>query len=310
MSGTTPPPAPTRFGAPEFLLLLTVGLVWGAAYIFIRQGLVLGATPIAYAAARYALSAGAFAALALARREAWPERPRLVVSAVVGGIMVIGLYGGFLYWGEQYTTGGYAAVLAAGAPLLTVAFGFLLLQGERLGPLGIAGIAVGFGGTAVIVLPDLTSRALGSWQGPAFVLAAMTITTAGTVLLRRFGGGRQGLWQIGAQFAVAALLLGGAALVLPTPEALPPTAGVWAGLVALVVLSSVIGYFAYFALHHRVGPIRANVVAYLIPVVGVGIGTGVLGEPFTAFEVAGVAVTLLGVTLVLWETGRRSAKPP
>jgi drug/metabolite transporter (DMT)-like permease len=286
-------------------LLVAVSLVWGAAYVFIRQGIVLGASPLAFAAARYLLSAVAFLALAAARRAPLPSRPAVLTSAAVGGVLIIGLYGGFLYWGEQDTTGGYAAVLASTAPLLTVAFGFSLLAGERLGPRGLAGMAVGFGGAAVLVYPQLAGTdALGSWQAPVFVLAAMVCAALGTVLLRRFGRGPQGLWQISSQFAVAGLLLAVGAFVIPSSDHLPLSQGVLGALVFLVLLSSVLGYLSYFALHHRVGPVRANVVAYLAPLVGVGLGAGLFGEPTTVWEVGGVAIVLAGVTLVLWESSR------
>jgi O-acetylserine/cysteine efflux transporter len=292
-------PASLRFGRAELGLLLTVSLVWGAAYVFIRQGIVLGASPLAFAAARYALSAVGFALIAIVLRAPAPSRRNLLVSASVGGLLVIGLYGGLLYWGEQYTTGGYAAVLASTAPLLTVVIGFPLLAGERLGRWGLLGMAVGFAGTTLLVVPELFGSAIGTWQGPVFILAAMISVTVGTVLLRRIGGGPQNFWQIGVQFAVAGAVLAGAAAVLPVPETLPGTAGVFVALGILVLLSSVVGYFAYFSLHHRVGPVRANIVAYLTPLVGIGLGTGLYAEAITPWEIAGVLVVLAGVTLVL-----------
>ena len=305
----SPPAAPAgRFGGSELALLATVSLVWGAGYVFIRQGIVLGATPFEFAAARYLLSAVGFATLAAVRRERRPALGAVLVSAGVGGTLIIGLYGGLLYWGEQYTTGGYAAVLASTVPLWTVAIGYLLLAAERLGPRGLVGIAIGFGGTAVLVYPELSGSPLGSWQGPVFVLAAMLSVTIGTVLIRRFGRGPQGLWQIGSQFAVAGALLAAASLLLPVPEHLPWTTGVLGALAALVLLSSLVGYFAYFALHHRVGPVRANVVAYLTPLVGIAIGSGIYGEPVTAWELVGVAIVLVGVTLVLRESSRRAPR--
>jgi drug/metabolite transporter (DMT)-like permease len=305
-----PAPGGGRFGGVGIALLALVAVVWGAAYVFIRQGIELGASPLVFAATRYALSAGAFAALALARREPRPDRGRLVVSAALGGTLIIGIYGGLLYWGEQFSTGGYAAVLASTAPLWTVLFGFSILASERLGPRGLLGIGVGFAGTAVLVVPELSGSALGGWEGPVFVLGAMLSAAAGTVLLRRFGGGRQGLWQIGAQFGAAGLLLGAVAAILPVPERLPLDPGVLGALAFLVVFSSVVGYFGYFALHHRVGPVRANVVAYLAPLVGVGVGSGLFGEPVTVFEIVGVAIVLIGVTFVLRESGRSAPAPP
>jgi len=304
-SATGPAALPRPAYAPgDVALLALLGVVWGIAYVFIRQGIVLGASPLIFAAARYALSAAAFAAIALARREPRPRTHDLSISAVVGGVLVIGLYGGFLYWGEQYTAGGYASVLSTTAPILTVVVAYFLLPHEHLGGRALLGILLGFVGAVVLVLPSLGRGPEGSWQGPVFIIAAFVSAAFGTVLLRRFGRGRQGLWQIGAQFAVAALLLGGAASVLPVPERFPFREGIWFSLAALVALSSLVGYFTYFALHHRVGPVRANSVAYLLPLVGIAVGSGVYGEPVTGWELAGCGIVLVGMTILV-----RGSKP-
>lgn len=297
-------PSAPRLGPREVGLLVALAFLWGSAYILIREGELFGASPLAYAGVRYALSAAAFAGLAAARREPWPSRRGLLVSATVGGVLLIGLYGGFLYWGEQSTTGGYAAALSSTAPILTVVASYAILPNEGLGPLALAGIGLGFLGVLVLVLPDLVGPGVGSASGVLAIVAAFVSTTFGSVLLRRYGGGRQTLWQIGAQFGVGTLVLGAATLLVPSPEALPLTPAIWGALLLLVVFSSVMGYFVYFLLHHRVGPNRANIVAYLLPLVGIGFGTGLFGEPVTVPEVAGFVIVLAGVTLVLREAGR------
>jgi drug/metabolite transporter (DMT)-like permease len=295
-------PLVNPFRAWDVLLLLTVGGAWGVAFVFIRQGILLGASPLAFASARYLLSALAFAVLAAARHERAPARRSLAISAGLGGIMVIGLYGGLLYWGEQYITGGYAAVLTATAPLLTVGIGFPLLASERFGPQGILGVAVGFVGATVLVLPGLFGSPLGTWEGPVFLLAAVGSFSLGTILLRKYGGGSQGLWQISSQFLIAGSMLGAGSFLVPGPRALPLVPGVLVPLAILVLLSSVVGYFAYYALSHRVGPLRANLVAYVNPIIGVVVGVLLLAEPVTIWEIGGVAIVLVGVTLVLRES--------
>ena len=93
-------PRSARLNSLDVLLLGTLGILWGSAYIFIREGIVFGASPLAFAAVRYGLSAAAFAALAAGRCELVPVRGAVLVSAAVGGTLIIGAYGGLLYWGE------------------------------------------------------------------------------------------------------------------------------------------------------------------------------------------------------------------
>ncbi len=303
---STPHPSSARYTSTDVALLALLGVAWGLAYVFIREGIVDGAAPLLFAAVRYALSAVAFALIAVVRREAFPRRRELAVSATFGGIILIGMYGGFLYWGEQYTAGGYASVLSTIVPILTLVLATGLLPRERLGFGSLVGIGVGFAGTVVLVAPALAGGPGGGWEGTTAVIAAFVCGASGSVLLRRWSRGPQGLWQIGAQFAVGAALLSAGTVVLGAPDRLPGTEVVGGALVALVLLSSVVGYFTYFTLHHRIGPVRANVVTYLLPLVGVGVGTGFFGEPVTAWEIGGCLIVLAGMTLIVRESLRRS----
>ena len=301
--------APIRVGRTDVALLVALAVLWGSAYVAIREGIVAGASPFLYAGTRYALVAGLLALAAAARREPWPNRRSGLLSALVGGTLIIGLYGMLLYWGEQFTTGGYASVLSGMGPILTVVFAYFLLPFERLSATAIVGIAVGFLGIMVLVLPSLLAGVGGSWEGPVAVMGAFVVFPLGSVLLRRWGGGRQGTWQLSFQFGVGAGILGLAILLLPgPPERLPLTAAVWGPLLVLVVFSSLLGYVVYFRLHHQLGPGRANLVTYLLPLVGIGLGSGLYGEPITVWEVAGFLLVVTGLTLV-FVTGNRTPPP-
>lgn len=291
-------PGPIRVGRTDVLLLLALSVLWGSAYVAIREGIVAGASPFAFAGTRYAIVAGLLAIFALARREAWPTRRSALLSALVGGTFIIGLYGMLLYWGEQFTTGGYASVLSGTGPILTIVFAHSLLPYERLSRQAILGVGVGFVGILVLVLPSLFGGVGGSWLGPVAIVGAFVSFPLGTVLLRRWGRGQEGTWQLSLQFAVGAGILALAVLLLPGTERLPLTFPVAASLLVLVVFSSLLGYVVYFRLHHRIGPGRANLVAYMLPLVGVGIGTGLYGEPVTVWEIAGFLLVVTGLSIV------------
>jgi probable blue pigment (indigoidine) exporter len=293
-----PTPALIHVTRTDAGLLAVLGVLWGSAYVAIRQGLLAGASPFAFAGARYALVAGLLALVAFARRDPFPSRRSAALSAAVGGTLIIGLYGMFLYWGEQFTTGGYASVLSGVAPILTVVYAHSLLPSERLRPMALMGVAIGFLGVVVLVLPSLFGGAGTTWLGPVAVVAAFVVFPIGSVLLRRWGREREGLWQLAIQFGVGAGLLGLVVLVLPVPEQLPFTLAVWGPLLVLVVFASLLGYVVYFTLHHRIGPGRANLVAYILPLVGIGLGSGLYGEPVTIWELGGFLLVVVGLSLV------------
>src|SRR5208282_4748946 len=248
------------------------------------------------------------ALVATLRRDPWPSRRSALLSAVVGGTFIIGLYGILLYWGEQFTTGGYASVLSGIAPILTIVYGHSLLRSERLRPAAVAGIVVGFVGVVVLVFPTLLGGVGSNWQGPVAVMGAFVVFPMGSVLLRRWGRGGEGTWQLSLQFGVGAAILGVVVLLAPVPEQLPFTFAVWVSLLVLVVFASLFGYVVYFRLHHQIGPARANLVAYLLPIVG--LGSGLFGEPITAWEIGGFLLIATGLSLVFVTANRPNAPTP
>jgi drug/metabolite transporter (DMT)-like permease len=304
-----PPAKPGELSrARGLLLLVLVGLIWGSAYPVIRYGIVAGATPIAYADARYGLSAIAIAAVAAATGVPRPNARSLALSAALG-LPIIGVYGLLLYVGEATTSGDLAAILIGVVPLMTALFALPLLPGESLHRAGYVGLVVGFIGVAVLVSPPPGITLATSIWGPVEVVGAAASFAIGSVLLRRARPAGETLWGVSVQFAVATGLLAALLPVLEPHPALPLSGGVLPALIYLVVFPSVIGYALYFYLHHHVGPSRANVVAYVNPVAALAIGTLIFSESLQWLELAGFALILVGLTLVT-QLRRPHTRPP
>jgi probable blue pigment (indigoidine) exporter len=291
----------------NFLLLIVVGLIWGSAYPVIEYGLQAGATPIAFAAARYALSAVVIAALAAGTRVARPSLRSLGTSAVLG-LPIVGVYGLLLYVGETTTSGALAAIVICVAPLLTALVALPILPGEGLGRAGVLGLIVGFLGVVVLVFPPPGVVLASSVWGPVEVLAAAVSVAIGTVVLRRVRPEGETLWGASVQFGAATVFLLAVLPLLEPNSALPLTGPSLGSLAFLVAGPSLVGYSLYFYLHHRVGPGRANIVAYVNPLAAVTLGTLVFAEPFEPWELAGFALVLVGVTIVT-RYGKKLARP-
>jgi len=290
----------------SLLLLVVLGLIWGSAYPVIRFGILAGATPIAFAAVRYAISAAAIAGLAAVTKVPRPSARSLGLSAALG-LPIVGVYGLLLYVGEQTTSGGLSSILIAVAPLLTVLFAFAITPGERLRRTALLGLVVGFAGVFVLVYPPPGITLVTSIWGPLEVIGAAASFALGSVILRAKRPEGETLWGVSVQFGVATLLLLGVLPLLEPHSAFPLSHDVLGALAYLVLFPSLIGYAMYFALHHRVGPGRANVVAYVNPVAALAVGTLILGEPFVWWELAGFGLIVVGLTLVSG-IGRRSER--
>jgi probable blue pigment (indigoidine) exporter len=303
-----PTPSDGRDQRRNILLLVVLGLVWGSAYPVIRYGIVSGATPITFAAARYALTVVSIAAVAAVSRIPRPNVRAMLLSAVIG-LPIVGVYGLLLYVGEQTTSGSLSAILIAVAPFLTTLFALSLLPGESVTRIGVIGLAAGFIGVIVLVAPPPGVELATTIWGPVAVVGAAASFALGSVLLRKWRPEGETLWGVAVQFAVATAFLTATVPVLEPHPSLPLTGPVLLSLAYLLVVPSTIGYVLYFYLHHRIGPGQTNVVAYINPIAALSIGVLLFAEPFEWWELAGFALILLGLTL-LTRYGRPRRPPP
>jgi probable blue pigment (indigoidine) exporter len=292
-------------GTGDLGLLILLGVIWGAAFPIIRLGLLAGASPLTFAADRMAFAALLMAGLAALAREPFPSRRNLLLSLLVGGGSMVGGYAALLYWGEQSTAGGLAAVLIGSVPLWSALAGFILLPKERFGSIGSAGVAIGFGGVVTLFYPSLASGGVGSAIGALAVVGAALSAGVGSVVLRRLTAQPQGAWGLTAQFGSATVLLFALVALTGSPSTIPATPPVLLSLAYLVGLSSVAGYWIYFRLHHRVGPGRTNLVTYINPLTGILVGSLLLGEQVGLPELAGFALIVGGLVLVQSDAARK-----
>ena len=100
--------------------------------------------------------------------------------------------------------------------------------------------------------------------------------------------------QVGFALVITTVL----ALVLERPIGLvTPAPAAWVAVLWLGVVGSGLAYLAFFRLLAAWGATRTSAVAYLLPVVGITLGT-LRGEAITIERVAGTALIVGGIALV------------
>ena len=66
----------------------------------------------------------------------------------------------------------------------------------------------------------------------------------------------------------------------------------------LGIVGSGLAYICYFTILANWGATRTSLVAYLLPVVGILLGSAILGDPLTLNRIAGTALVIAGIALV------------
>ena len=302
---------PTSGPVAVWAALGTVYLVWGSTYLAIRV-VVESAPPLLAMGARF-LAAGTLLGTVLVAkrgRTVLRVRPRqLGGAAVVGLLLLLGGNGGVAV-AEQTVPSGLTALLVAATPLWLVCL--RTAARDRPARLSLVGTVVGFLGIAVLVRPGASLGDDVEPWGLALVVAAAGSWAVGSFLAPR-------LPMPGDAFVATTweMLLGGGALVLVAVLVgeldgftLDQVSGAaWAWLGYLVVVGSVVAFSAYvWLLHHAPISLTAT-YAYVNPVVAVLLGALVLDEPVTGVVLAGGAVVVLGVGLVVTAERPRRRRP-
>jgi drug/metabolite transporter (DMT)-like permease len=312
-------PAPTRTPRPlAWGALVTVYVLWGSTYLAIRVG-VRDLPPMTMAGLRY-LTAGAVLYPIATRIGGGPSaggasthRPgrRQWWGAALVGTLLLVLGNGGVSIGEQRLDSGFAAVLVATVPLWMVLFAWPI-DGNRPTRRSLGGLGVGLIGVAVLAGADAGS---GQLTDVVVVLGAACAWGLGSVLAHRLALPRRALVA-----AAMEMIVGGVVLLLVAAvrgeygriqwSHVPATG--WLALLYLIGPGSLLGFTAYGYALARLPLATVSTYAYVNPVVAVVLGVAILGEPLTAYEVAGTVLVVASVVLTIRRptTGRPASAQP
>ncbi len=305
-TGRLSPPA--RYRDAGLFVLLAV--LFGGSFVAIKTGL-RELPPLLFAGLRFDVGAAVLGAYVVATRarSAWLPRTRSDLAGIgVAGVFLIAANNALLFTGQGSTTPAMASIMYGLNPVLAPVFAWWLL-GDRLSTVGAVGIGVALAGVVIVVQPSPGALTGEGTVGKVLVLGAATAVAAGSVLLERTRPRMAALPLTAWAMALGALLLHGLSLAAGEPQGRLVAAGpqTAASVFVVGVPATAIGYAIRFDLLDRLGSVRANLVAYVVPIAAALTGWLVLGDGLSAVTVLGFLVVVAGFALVERRTVRREA---
>ncbi|HXE47448.1 MAG TPA: DMT family transporter [Ramlibacter sp.] len=270
-------------------------LIWSTGFIVARYGMP-HAPPMKFLALRYLFSIACFLVWMLAAGIAMlPGDRRQVRHLAVTGILMHGGYLGGVWAAVKFGMGaGLAALLVGLQPVLTAVW--VSSRGGVVSARQWAGLALGFGGLALVVWQKL---GVGEISSLNFLLAlgALLSITAGTIYQKRFVAPcdvrTAGLVQLCAALAVTF------PLALLEPESVRWN-GQLAGAMAWSVLALTLGGSSLlYLLIHRGAATAVTSLMFLVPPCTALMAWLLFGEVITVFTITGIALTAVGVGMVV-----------
>lgn len=278
------------------LALGTVYLVWGSTYLGIRIG-VQELPPVLFAGVRFDIAGALMLAFALWRGHALPRLVADWRKILITALLMLTAANGLVTWSEQWVESNQAALIVATSALWMAWMGTLGGSGEKLSPMTLAGLLLGFAGVAVLVGGGLHLQLapLGAYFA---LLLSPVLWAAGSVYSRRNPMSCSPLMTAALQMCITGVVQTALGLALGEAPRWHYDRDAYLALIYLAIFGSCLAYGAYFWLVHEVSPATLGTYAYVNPAVAVLLGWWLLDEHLNATQLAGTGVILVGVVLV------------
>ncbi len=280
-------------------------VIWSTGFIVARYGMP-HAPPLKFLLLRYVLSIACFLPWIALARVKWPAtRSQWGHLAVIGVLMHAGYLGGVWSAVKAGMGSGLSALIVGLQPVLTALW--LSCSGGRISARQWSGLLLGLLGLVLVVSRKFGQGGEANLQNMAMVLGALFSITLGTLYQKRF------LQPCDVRTANAVQL--GAACLATLPLALLESESMrWnaelAGAMAWSVLILTLGGSSLlYLLIQRGAAASVSSLMYLVPPATAIIAWLLFAEPVSAITIAGTAVTVIGVALVVRPPASSTARP-
>jgi drug/metabolite transporter (DMT)-like permease len=265
--------------ASDWLLLVVPGLIWGASFLFIAEGL-RSIAPNGLAFVRILIG---FSTLSL-----FPGvRKSVATSDWVGiagvGILWLALPLSLFPFAEQRVSSALTGMLNGANPLLTTIVAAFIV-GRAPSRRVLTGLAIGMAGAVLMAYPAL-GEGRSSAAGVVMILVALVCYAFALNIarpLQQRNGALPVIWRAEMVALVLTAPLGLRELIAARWQL-----GPFLALLALGALGTGVAYAVMAAAAGRLGPTRASGTTFLIPAVALVLGVVIRHETVTLLSVIG-----------------------
>jgi drug/metabolite transporter (DMT)-like permease len=294
--GDTMQPEAKSMNLSEWVMLIILSILWGGSFFFV--GVAVNALPpLTIVSLRVALASLTLLAVVFfsglrlpLRREIWTA---FLGMSLLNNVIPFSL----IVWGQTHIASGLAAILNATTPLFTVIAAHLWTRDEKLNPMKIFGVIIGFAGVVIMMGYEALTGLGGTIYGQFAILGAAVSYSFAGIYGRRFGQfGIKPIITATGQVTASSIILLPIALLVEKPFTLSlPGLEVWLAVTGLAVLSTALAYILYFRILATAGATNVLLVTLLVPVSAILLGTTFLGEQFEIKHMFGMGLISLGL---------------
>ncbi|WP_042164434.1 DMT family transporter [Paenibacillus gorillae] len=267
----------------SLLFLLGISLIWGSQFFFVDK-VIESVQPVSLAAIKAIVGAVTLALIyglmsKKSQEQQTTPRPKknlgilFLTIALFEAVFPFFLIG----WGQQRVSSSIASIIMGTIPIFTLLILFIL-RISRLRMLHFLSIGIGFAGILIMILPTLTiDFGNQSLWGMAALIGASLSFALSLVLLEKLPPMSSVLAMRNVLF-IASIILIPLSFITENPLSIRLTPFELISLLILGVFHAGIVYMMYNTLIKQSGAAFAALTNYIVPVIGVILGTLLLGD--------------------------------
>jgi len=272
-------------------------VIWGSDYPFAKFAL-REVSPLAFSAMRTLISTLILLPFFISREKSWSVSGRHLLGLF--SLALVGTFLNRLCWsvGLDLTTASNSGLLMSTSPIFVLLLSSLFLRNE-VNLRAALGIIIAFLGVFLVIEGDWKGWKMMSetFQGDLIIIGAAIFWAMFTVMAKRF-------LKEYSSLKVTVYVMGiGTVLFLPF---LSNEKGggwgeiswfAWLGVLYVAIMGNGLAYFLWIRGIQHIGPMRAVLYQYLMPITVILFSVPFLGETLTVTQLGGAAVVFGGIFL-------------
>ena len=298
-------PAVAHYSKLPVIVWLILAMIWGSTWLFIKLGLE-DLPPFTFAGIRFVIAALILLVIIAARRRPLPLDWRDWVLIAGTGFLTFTINYGLLFWGEQRTSSGLAAILQTIIPVFGLVLAHLHLPEERITWPKFVGVVLGIAGVALIFSNQMEMGGASAFQGSLAIVVGAFGSAYSNVLVKARGGRLDYAVLAAGQmiFGLVPLLIIGL-IFEGNPLNLRWTPLALLSLFYLALVGSAVAFLLYYWLVRHMEVTKTMLIALVTPLIAVSLGMLVRGEELTWQIVVGGVCIMAGIGIIVLRKMKR-----
>lgn len=273
-------------------------VIWGSTYL-LNKIAVAQLAPFMLAGVRFLIAGLLIFSIALAMGKSIRITKRQFYNVTLAGFLFLSFGNGTVVWALKYVDSNFAALEISAQPLVILLM-MWLLQGKKIQPMSLVGVALGILGIYLLIHQHTVVQQENSLLGIAMIFSAMLAWGYGSLFVGKADLPSNYFVNTGYQMITGGVILCIMSVVF-SEKWLPfeywQADTTWAMLL-LIVFGSIVAFTSFNYLLKVVSPEKVATNTYVNPIVAMFLGWYFLDESISMQSIAAAVILLTGVYFI------------